>query len=217
MVCIKCISEQNHEQNIINDKQSQLLFDRKYLEESFEKLIPMLNEEIDSDLKATIVNITGFRIRQQTQLIYKGTRDGFKATNFHSLCDNKGPNISYILSETGQVFGGYTSLSWKSPKWEHIKDQEALIFSLTKNTVHKQYQSFERALEHNKGCLMIFGKGQDIIIESECNNNQKSHCNLGGTYSLPNGYKFEEKQAKDYLAGAYNFKVIEIEVYSILT
>lgn len=42
-------------------------------------------------------------------LLYRGTRDTFKAAKFHELCDNKGATISIIKSKCGKVFGGYTS------------------------------------------------------------------------------------------------------------
>ena len=50
----------------------------------------------------------------QTELLYRGSKDGFTAASFHQKCDNKGPNISIIKSEHGLIFGGYTSLSWES-------------------------------------------------------------------------------------------------------
>ena len=32
------------------------------------------------------------------KLIYRGSRDGFKAIDFHTKCDNQGPTISIIKS-----------------------------------------------------------------------------------------------------------------------
>ncbi len=45
-------------------------------------------------------------------LIYKASRDGFKALDFHSKCDEKGPTICLIKSNLGKTFGGYSALSW---------------------------------------------------------------------------------------------------------
>jgi hypothetical protein len=44
----------------------------------------------------------------ETTLIYKGTRDGFKASIFHQKCDGKGPTISIVQSDSDQIFGAYT-------------------------------------------------------------------------------------------------------------
>jgi hypothetical protein len=38
-------------------------------------------------------------------LLYKGSRDGFNAKDFHRLCDNKGPTITVIRTRQGRIFG----------------------------------------------------------------------------------------------------------------
>ena len=48
------------------------------------------------------------------KLIYRGTRDGFAASTFHSLCDDKGPTITLIKSVGDCIFGGYSDVSWSS-------------------------------------------------------------------------------------------------------
>ncbi|CDW74229.1 tldc domain-containing protein [Stylonychia lemnae] len=162
----------------------------------------------------TDVNL--FKLKGKCQLLYRATKDGFKAADFHYRCDNKGPSISFILSEHGQVFGGYSSISWQSPEDSkyHI-DKEALIFQLSKNTLHQQHRHFENAVRHCKDYLMVFGKTNDIQILPDCNKNDNSRSNLGSTYMLPSGLTWGE-WAKEYLAGSYHFKVIEIEVYQVI-
>eukprot|EP00347_Sterkiella_histriomuscorum_P017230 403350183 len=93
------------------------------------------------------------------------SRDGFDADSFRQLCDDKGPTVSFILSEYGQVFGGFTSIPWTSAD-QPQSDPSAFVFSL-------RY-----------------------------------------TYETPNGYKHYSNEAQSYLAGQFNFKVLEIEVYS---
>lgn len=63
-------------------------------------------------------------------LLYRGTRDTFKAPKFHELCDGKGATISIIKSKCGKVFGGYTSTAWSSVRG-YKKDEKAFLFSLT--------------------------------------------------------------------------------------
>ena len=69
-------------------------------------------------------------------LIYRGSRDGFKANKFHELCDNRGATVSIIKSKCGKVFGGYTSASWTSVRG-YKKDERAFLFSLTNKTKYK--------------------------------------------------------------------------------
>ena len=46
-------------------------------------------------------------------LIYRGTRDGATSEVFHEKCDDKGPTICLYKNEKGNIFGGYSSISWK--------------------------------------------------------------------------------------------------------
>ena len=45
-------------------------------------------------------------------LLYRASRDGWGASNFHSCCDNKGPTLTVIKSGN-YIFGGYTEHEWK--------------------------------------------------------------------------------------------------------
>ena len=61
------------------------------------------------------------------KLLYRASRDGWAASNFHSCCDSKGPTVTVVKSGN-YIFGGYTDQSWDgksyfkvvidlSPKW----------------------------------------------------------------------------------------------------
>ena len=45
------------------------------------------------------------------ELLYRASRDGWAASNFHSCCDNKGPTVTVIKSEN-YIFGGYSEAQW---------------------------------------------------------------------------------------------------------
>jgi len=45
------------------------------------------------------------------KLLYRASRDGWAAANFHSCCDNKGPTVTVIKSGN-YIFGGYTEQHW---------------------------------------------------------------------------------------------------------
>ena len=40
-------------------------------------------------------------------LIYRASRKGWAAANFHSCCDNKGPTVT-VVKYGNYIFGGYT-------------------------------------------------------------------------------------------------------------
>ena len=48
------------------------------------------------------------------KLLFRGSRDGFRARVFHKLCDNQGSTLCLVQSDTNNVFGGFTSIPWKS-------------------------------------------------------------------------------------------------------
>ena len=51
--------------------------------------------------------------RSSFVLLYRASRDGWAASKFHSICDNKGPSVTVVKSGNN-IFGGYTELSWDS-------------------------------------------------------------------------------------------------------
>eukprot|EP00347_Sterkiella_histriomuscorum_P007975 403346848 len=68
-------------------------------------------------------------IDKKFSLLFRGSTHGFTASQFHNLCDKKGPTVSFILSEFGHVFGGYASDHLRSTDKDY-RDYSAFIFSL---------------------------------------------------------------------------------------
>ena len=64
------------------------------------------------------------------ELIYRGSRDGTISNIFHNKCDNKGPTIILFKNEKGNIYGGYSPISWNTNDgWQSVP--EAFIFTLT--------------------------------------------------------------------------------------
>jgi hypothetical protein len=47
-------------------------------------------------------------------ILWRGSRDGFRARDFHSRCDGHGNTLTLILDINGNIFGGYTPVTWES-------------------------------------------------------------------------------------------------------
>jgi hypothetical protein len=47
-------------------------------------------------------------------LLFRASRDRWKAADFHRCCDGKGPTVVVVRPESGHVFGGATGGSWAS-------------------------------------------------------------------------------------------------------
>ena len=69
---------------------------------------------LSSDQRETLVNwLKGSRTitNDSDKLIYRASRNGWTASNFHSCCDNKGPTVTVVKSGN-YIFGGYTEQHW---------------------------------------------------------------------------------------------------------
>ena len=152
-------------------------------------------------------------------LLYQGSRDGFRSYDFHSHSDNKPNTLTFVKSTSGNIFGGFTTVKWKSPlagPWQ--EDKKAFIFSL----LNKENKSI--LFEHNSSSIYsigsfkqyssIFGGGHDINISDSSNTNTNSYSNLGHTYTHPD-YNYGSEKARTILAGTQYFQVQEIEVFQM--
>ena len=57
--------------------------------------------------------------------------------------------------------------------------------------------------------MCTFGGNHDLHICDQGNTNNSSYSNLGNAYEIPAG------KSNYWLSGAYNFKIIEIEVFTV--
>ncbi len=89
------------------------------------------------------------------QLLFRGSRDGFKDAKFHELCDNQGPLLFLIKTGKDILIGGFSSIPWKSGSGEWTVDPKCVVFSLTRN---KTYQ------RHNDDSNVYFGSGHGPYI-----------------------------------------------------
>lgn len=155
-----------------------------------------------------------------SELLFKGSIDGFTAKAFHQLCDNKGPTIALIRDTKGNIFGGFTSLFYNS-SCEFVRDPNAFLFSLTKKSKHPVKSNSYRSIFMNEEYLMIFGCG-DLVISDLCNVNQdekkQSFSRFGQEYDFGSENPNPPNNPEDiltYLTGGFNFVVDEIEVFKI--
>lgn len=150
-------------------------------------------------------------------LLYRGSRDGFKGTKFHSACDGKGATFTIASSAKGNVFGGYYAGSWAGSGY---KSESSWIFSL-KNSSGKVLKYNPNNTSNNAYCNSnngpTWGGGHDLSITFPSNKG-KVTCN-------PSTYKSLDAKFKDSssvtlsnttIAGAANDEMTEIEVFSVV-
>eukprot|EP00347_Sterkiella_histriomuscorum_P005061 403358051 len=185
---------------------------KSFAEYQYMKLVNCEIQKLSSSLISTQLKDWN---RANIKLLYKGTTDSFEATKFHQLCDNQGPTISFVLSELGHTFGGYTSISWTSDG-AYKEDRQAFLFQLNQRSIHPIENNFDKAVQHHPDYHLIFGSGNDLCLYNQCDVNKSSDSYFGHAYKLPPGYTQGTDDARKYLAGEYQFKVLEIEVYSVM-
>ena len=168
------------------------------------------------------MRVCEFYPNDKWSLLYRGTRDGFGSSDFHSKCDGH-PNTLTLLKakQSAFIFGGFTSVKWEScghaRKWK--ADSSAFLFSLTnrENTPCKikiDPSQSHKAIYCNTECGPSFGGGCDIRVGDKANEAMGKQCfsRLGRTYKHSN-YAYGTSEAKTFLAGSHEFKLEEIEVY----
>ena len=122
------------------------------------------------------------------KLIYEAKKDGDSAKNFHALCDNKGPTLTFISTSDNKKIGGFLSKSFDGNKGS-ITDKNAFLFSLNHN---EKYPSL------NYGIIQI----NDDFLKSEKNYYHPYTCR----------YDFGKRNINQN----FYFTVLDLEIYQIL-
>jgi len=136
------------------------------------------------------------------EALYVTSRDGGKATDFHSACDNKGPTVVIVETTAGVVFGGYTSVSWGVDGLYH-KCTTCFLFQLRPNV--RKYAVRKGALHvgvfHYSKSGPVFGHGHDLDISDNSLSNTNSY--VSGSAYASSGYSLNEGkrnfQVKQYI------------------
>ena len=58
--------------------------------------------------------INGTQEIKQVRLLFRASLNGWKSTDFHRYCDDKGPTLCLFRSSEDYLSAGFTSKSWQS-------------------------------------------------------------------------------------------------------
>ena len=162
---------------------------------------------IINGIKSQLTNLKYRTIK--LELIYKSSRDGQKAKDFHYFCDDKGPTVSIIKTKENIIFGGFLNINWKNKKGS-CRDDKSFLFSFNNNKIYKNSkQDYAATFEEKKGPYFSYAIN---ILEDF--NKSNEHCvrlledskiswnSFAYDYELNNGEKY--------------FDIKEIEVFKVL-
>ena len=153
---------------------------------------------------------------QKWMLIYKATRDGFGSRDFHRCCDNQGATMTVIRSKDGgYLFGGYTSVSWRSVGKYVVDNNGPFIFTLTNphGILPTKYsiKHVPSSICDLKECGPVFGGGHDFCVQ------ENSSTNVNSDFNFPHSYIDTTNRGNATFTGRKNFQTSEIEVYRLVT
>jgi hypothetical protein len=149
-------------------------------------------------------------------LLWRGSRDGFGARDFHGRCDGRANTLTLILDTGGNGFGGFTPLEWESPPSDKCKCDDSLksfIFTLKSpfNTPARRFALKAEKKQSAIDCDSLYGPvfGGGICVRDNCTA-WDSDAGLGKGYTNGTGL-----DGTTFFTGSKYFKVREIEVFEI--
>ena len=140
-------------------------------------------------------------------LLYRATRDGDEASDFHSRCDKSKSTLVIVKTKKGLRFGGFTTETWSGDDIDKM-DDNAFCFSLDKMKIYNVV----------KGKKAIFASTYSGPAFENCIFQIKDNCfEEGGECSdnMNNNFNNQEKQF-EINDGNENFKVAEVEVFGVI-
>jgi hypothetical protein len=159
------------------------------------------------------------------EILWRGSRDGFGASEFHRRCDGQANTLTVILDTKGNIFGGFTPVKWESRVWNGMTggsdncfkaddSQKSFLFTL-KNPHNIPARRFalkaemkHQALYCRSGFGPVFYCG--IGVSDNCDTNTKSWTQLGFHY-----INSTLLQPNIVFTGSQYFQVKEIDVFKI--
>lgn len=163
---------------------------------------------LDDQQIRDLYSLCEFGHRIKWKLLYRATRDGYGAQNFHDKCDNETNTLTVVKTNDAYIFGGYTEQAWDCSEG-YKTDNDAFIFSLVNHQGLKEI--FDIAIPNNAIYCHTeygptFGGGPDLHICSNSNTNKECFSKLGHSYKNRNS-------DKNLLANQTKFQTTEIEVF----
>jgi hypothetical protein len=150
-------------------------------------------------------------------LLWRGSRDGFGASDFHRRCDGHTNTLTMILDTDGNIFGGFTPVAWESAGGDTADPSEKSFIFTLKNRHNIPAQRFVlKAGRKYSAIVCLAARGphfRDIVVFDKCNTNTDSYGYFDGSDDT---YASNTRPGmKMFFASSMNFQVKEIEVFEI--
>jgi hypothetical protein len=173
---------------------------------------------IVSEFPAVLSVIEG----KNARLLYRGTRDGFGGSNYHSRLVGHSNLLIIVESSRGWIFGGYAHCKW--PEYDWVGDHSLKSFLFTLKNPHNiparrfgMKSSGQKYVLHPNpagGYLLWMGFNGAITLSTDCNRSAKSsspgfvQTNEYPTFANDSGY-----DGPTLFTGSTTYTVKELEIF----
>eukprot|EP00579_Thalassiosira_antarctica_P009335 CAMPEP_0201910044 /NCGR_PEP_ID=MMETSP0903-20130614/1566_1 /ASSEMBLY_ACC=CAM_ASM_000552 /TAXON_ID=420261 /ORGANISM="Thalassiosira antarctica, Strain CCMP982" /LENGTH=597 /DNA_ID=CAMNT_0048444633 /DNA_START=61 /DNA_END=1854 /DNA_ORIENTATION=- len=132
----------------------------------------------------------------ELSLLYRRSRDGLTAEEFHSKCDDKGCTITAIETTEGHVIGGYSNTSWTKGNGYRVANK-AFLFTLSRNGISCPFKMKLKNSNDTHGIYFqpsfgpVFGKGHDLKVKGSkvtLHHGSTASYECHSSWPLRNGY-----------------------------
>jgi hypothetical protein len=100
--------------------------------------------------------------KKRFTLLWRASRDGFGARDFHSRCNGHPNTLTVILDTNGNIFGGFTPVQWESRTKEQYEKADpslkTFLFTLT-NPHNVPARKFALKAEKRRGAIWCNSDG----------------------------------------------------------
>jgi hypothetical protein len=187
---------------------------------------PTLDSQIVSEFPELFNEFRG----NKWKLLWRGSRAGFSAADFHTNCDGHWNTITVIADVKWNVFGGFTPVPWEPRIWNRKFDEEdnrakedpsreSFLFTL-KNPFNVPPTKFPLVAgaaplaircDNTKGPSFGARQWGDIAVYDQCHSTNTSHTRgFGGSY-----HNTTQLDGRTFFTGTERFTAKEIEVFEI--
>jgi hypothetical protein len=206
-----------------------LTVEQSAIDSSTEVLPEPVPVKMDSKIVQELPELFNEFLDNEFNLLWRGTREGFNTSDFHTRCDGHSNILMIVKDAKGNIFGGFTPVTWESRAkfgsgmncYKSDNEVRSWLFTLInphniaprKFYLKNDYRS--RAIFCGCSGGPEFGTGcdgfGDIAVRDKCDANVINSTWLGGSYLNDTGVN-----GKILLSGEYHFIVKEIEVFEIV-
>jgi hypothetical protein len=170
----------------------------------------------------TVVEFGAASEEVKLSLLYRASEHGFRAREFHRLCDKKGPTITLVKAEGGQVTAFYNGGSWNLCYYglNRVSNTRGFIASIAKDPETSAVYSLQKYVPNQHATAVSnqwWGPSFDgqLWLPDRCNE-------VGGSSSLEPFAGYKGGYTREGMAGPMTplfgiqrFRVSDYEVFQV--